>query len=62
MLARLLGLRLSSGAIESTIGDDAVDVEAYYAQKLPPPLAEEAEILIIQADGKGVPMVLEEPP
>lgn len=62
ILARLLGLRLSSGAIESTIADDAANVEAYYAQKSPPPPAEEAEILVIQADGKGVPMVLEEPP
>jgi hypothetical protein len=62
MVARLLGLQLSSGAIESTIADDAADVEADDAQKPPPPPAEEAEILVIQADGKGVPMVLEEPP
>jgi len=35
-------------------------VEAYYAQKSPPCPESEAEILVIQADGKGVPMVLEE--
>jgi hypothetical protein len=62
ILSRLLGLNLSTGAIESNIATDATDVESYYAQKPAPQPAEEAEILVIQADGKGVPMVLEEPP
>lgn len=62
ILARLLGLRLSSGAIERMMAEDAAEVEAYYAQKSAPPLVEEAEILVIQADGKGVPMILETPP
>jgi hypothetical protein len=62
ILARLLGLKLSVGAIESNIATDAADVESYYAQKPAPPPIEEAEILVIQADGKGVPMVLAEPP
>lgn len=61
ILARLLGLKVSTGAIESNIADDAADVESYYAQKPPPKPTEEAEILVVQADGKGVPMVLEEP-
>jgi len=60
ILARLLGLKLSTGAIESNVAADAADVESYYAQKPVPPPAEEAEILVIQADGKGVPMVLAE--
>jgi len=62
ILDRLLGLKLSVGAIESNIADDACDVESYYAQKPAPPPLEEAEILVIQADGKGVPLVLETPP
>lgn len=61
ILARLLGLKVSTGAIESNIAADAADVESYYAQKPPPKPGEEAEILVVQADGKGVPMVLEEP-
>jgi hypothetical protein len=61
ILGRLLGLKLSTGAIESNLEADAVDVESYYAQKPAPQPAEEAEILVIQADGKGVPMVLEVP-
>ena len=61
ILSRLLGLKLSTGAIESNLADDAADVESYYAQKAAPQPFEEAQILVIQADGKGVPMVLEEP-
>jgi hypothetical protein len=61
ILSRLLGLNLSIGAIESNIAEDTAEVENYYAQKQPPQSAEEAEILVVQADGKGVPMVLEAP-
>jgi hypothetical protein len=61
ILFRLLGLNLSVGAIESNIADDAADIESYYAWKPAPNPAEEAEILVVQADGKGVPMVLEQP-
>lgn len=61
ILERLLGLRLSTRVVEDTIAEDAAEVNAYYAQKLPPSPADEAEILVIQADGKGVPMILEAP-
>jgi hypothetical protein len=60
-LDRLLGLHLSTRVLDQTIAEDAADVEAYYAQKLPPSPAQEAEILVIQADGKGVPMVMTAP-
>jgi len=62
ILFRLLGLKVSTGAIESNLAEDAVDVESYYAQKPAPDPAAEAEILVVQADGKGVPLVLEAPP
>lgn len=58
---RFLGVKLSTRVLQKVIDEDAVDVEAFYAQK-PPPLPDaEAEILVIQADGKGVPLVLETP-
>jgi len=60
ILERLLGLNLSTRVIQSNLGKDAQAVEAYYAQKPAPKANEEAEILVIQADGKGVPMILEE--
>ncbi len=59
ILLRLLGLKLSTRVVEENLAEDAVDVTAYYEQKPAPAPADEAEILVIQADGKGVPLVLE---
>src|SRR3990172_4233771 len=59
-LNRLFGFCLSTRALQQNVAEDAESVEAYYAQKSPPCPENEAEILVIQADGKGVPMVLEE--
>ena len=61
ILERLLGLKLSTRALQQTIAADAAVVEAYYAQKPPPAPATEAEILVLQADGKGIPLVLDAP-
>src|SRR3990172_6836505 len=61
ILERLLGLNLSTRVVQSNLGEDAQAVEAYYAQKPAPEANDEAEILVIQADGKGVPMMLAEP-
>jgi len=61
ILERVLELNLSTRALQQNIAKDATDVEAYYAQKPAPSPANEAEILVIQADGKGVPMILDEP-
>ncbi len=61
ILNRVLELNLSTRALQQNIAADAADVEAYYAQKPPPSPTDEAEILVIQADGKGVPMILDEP-
>lgn len=59
-LERLFGFSLSTRAIQQNIAEDTVSVEAYYAQKASPCPESEAEILVVQADGKGIPMVLEE--
>jgi hypothetical protein len=61
VLDRFFDLHLSTRVVQQIIDADAVDVEAFYAQKPPPTPDEEAEILVLQADGKGVPMVLEAP-
>ena len=60
ILERLLGWNLSTRAIQANLAEDAADVSAYYAQKSAPVVSSEAEILVIQADGKGIPMILEE--
>ncbi len=56
-LTSLVGpLPFSTRALQQEIVEDAALVESFYAQ-LPPPIAvAEASILVLQADGKGVPM------
>lgn len=54
---RILGLTLAKRALETSVREDATDVDAFYDQKTVPPPAAEGPILVLQADGKGVPMV-----
>ena len=60
ILERILNFKVSTRVVQKMVDEDADDVEAYYEQKPPPDPTEEAAILVVQADGKGVPMVLEE--
>jgi len=57
---RLLGLSLSTCSLHKNMAEDSEYVEAYYAQKPAPQPVLEATILVAQADGKGVPMIIEE--
>jgi hypothetical protein len=57
ILERLLGIGLSKRCIQEFIESDAADAAAYYEQKPPPPVEEEGTILVVQADGKGVPII-----
>jgi hypothetical protein len=61
ILKHILGLSISKQALETAVEEDAVDVEAFYEQKAVPPPETEGSILVIQADGKGVPMVRDGP-
>jgi len=49
-------LHIQAG-IGNGVLEDATDVDAFYEQKAIPPPETEGSILVIQADGKGVPMV-----
>jgi hypothetical protein len=60
-LNRIFGLSVSKQALETGIQEDAVDVEAFYEQKGTPSTEQEGSILVVQADGKGVPMKRDEP-
>ena len=53
----LLGQSLGKNAVQLMVTEDAGDVEGYYEQKVAPEASEEGSILVIQADGKGVPLV-----
>jgi hypothetical protein len=58
---RFLGHSISTHTVQKLVADDAADVEAFYQQKPAPDREQEAPLLVIQADGKGVPMVRETP-
>lgn len=60
VLKRILNLCVSKRALEVGVEKDAADVNAFYERKSVPPLEVEGPILVIQADGKGVPMVRSE--
>ena len=57
VLRRLLGLALSTRTLHAQVAEDAPAVAAFYAGQAPPPPEEEGAILVVQADGKGVPLV-----
>jgi len=57
VLRRLLELKLSTRTLQEQVAEDAPDVEAFYAQQAPPPVTDEAAILVVQADGTGVPIL-----
>jgi len=57
LLARILGLPLSTAALEGAVAEDAADVAAFYAGPVVPPSPVPlGAVLVAQADGKGVPI------
>jgi len=56
---RILKLGVSTRVQQKFVAEDSQDVLAYYDQKPSPTASGEAEILVVQADGKGVPIILE---
>lgn len=56
-LAHILGLPLSVQALETAVAEDARDVDHFYERPPCPVVAPAATILVVQADGKGVPQV-----
>ena len=55
-ILRILGQELPMHIIEENVSEDGGLVEAFYAQTEAPDPASEEAILVVQADGKGVPM------
>lgn len=60
ILAHLLLLQLPKLALETGIAEHSQRVKEYYDQKAHFPKSEEGHILVVQADGKGVPLVRQE--
>lgn len=57
---RLLGLSLSTRSLQGNILADSAEVLGCYDQKAPPTPIPGASLLVAQADGKGIPMILED--
>jgi len=47
----------STRAVQDLLQTDSLDIQAYYAQAPAPPPVSTATVLVVRADGKGVPMV-----
>lgn len=62
VIERILGVSLSLQALEASVAEAAGEVTAFYDEPADPPApAPDATILVVQADGKGVPMVQPSP-
>jgi len=57
VLERLLRVSVPAAAVETDVLEQAAEVAAFYAEQSPPAAAQEGPILVVQADGKGVPLV-----
>jgi hypothetical protein len=55
VLERVLGLTVSVQAIETAVQEDAADVAAFLTEQPSASLAPPGRLLVVQADGKGVP-------
>ncbi len=60
VLDRILGIKLSKQALETGVEMNASEVDSFYEQKPSPRPEDEGEIMVVQVDGKGVPMKREE--
>jgi len=61
ILTDLVAQKLSARPLQESIGEDSALVEAFYQQAPPPLPTTEGSILVAQADGKGIPMLPEQP-
>lgn len=56
VIKRILGLTLSKSSLEDLVREAAQDVQPYYEQKPAPAPSTEGDLMVVTADGKGVPM------
>lgn len=57
VLARFVGVELSTRELAAALATDARVVPAFYAQQPPPSPQTEGALMVLQADGKGVPIL-----
>jgi hypothetical protein len=57
-----LGLKIPKGSLQNSVGEQALYVEDYYAQRRVPAAPVQDTILVATADGKGIPMTRQDSP
>jgi hypothetical protein len=62
LFERWLGLKIPKGSLQNCIGEQALYVEDYYAQHVVPAAPAQDTILVVTADGKGIPMTRADSP
>jgi hypothetical protein len=62
LFERWLGFTIPKGSLQNSIGEQALYVEAYYAQHGVPATPAQDTILVVTADGKGIPMTRQDSP
>ena len=62
LLERWLGLKLPKGSLQSSTADQALYMPEYYDQQAPLTINSADSILVVTADGKGIPMTRADSP
>ena len=62
LFERWLGLKIPKGSLQNSLGEQALYVEDYYAQHVVPAAPAQDTILVVTADGKGIPMTRQDSP
>src|SRR5258708_5548155 len=62
LVERWLGLKIPKGSMQSCASEQAAYVADYYRQRVVAPVETEDSILVVTADGKGIPMTRADSP
>ncbi len=62
LIEQFFGLSIAKGSLQGSAADQARYVDAYYDQRAIPATPDEDTILVVTADGKGIPMTRRDSP
>ncbi len=62
LIEQFFGLSIPKGSLQSSVADQAVYVDDYYDQRPAPKTPDGDTILVVTADGKGIPMARQDSP
>lgn len=62
LFERWLGIKISQGSLQNSLGEQALYVEDYYAQHIVPAAPAQDTIRVVTAEGKGIPLTRQDRP